>query len=266
MTPSRSPAADRDLVVTSEARVATPSLTAHVFVPARRATRPWLVAVHGRKTDPARMLRALRPMAAETGTVLVAPDFRSDAFKGYQTLAARGGPISSAWALRGLMTGLQASMGDEDARFDLMGFSAGAQFAHRYALLFPGGVRRLVVAAAGWYTCLDESLAFPAGLRGLPCDRVADRFLAIPTLVAVGDQDTDLGESLRSNAALDALQGVNRFERASRWAGHLRAVAAERNLPARVDFAALPGVGHSWKRATLDGGLAARTFDFLGGA
>ena len=46
-------------------------------------------------------------------------------------------------------------------RVDLVGFSGGAQFAHRFAMLYPGCVRRVVVAAAGWYTYIDPSRPFP---------------------------------------------------------------------------------------------------------
>jgi pimeloyl-ACP methyl ester carboxylesterase len=78
--------------------------------------------------------------------------------------------------LERLVATLRSELGLADEAFDLWGHSAGAQFAHRFALFRPAApVRRIVAAGAGWYTTPDLELDFPYGLRHeqLGFDRLA---------------------------------------------------------------------------------------------
>lgn len=242
--------------------VSPSELTAHCFSPATRIRETPLVAIHGRRTNPAHMLRALRPYAALTGTVVIAPDFRGAAFKGYQTLRSSLGDLGAAQALERLLERLRPELVLPRGPLDLIGYSAGAQFAHRFALMFPDRVRRLVTAAAGWYTSLDPRLPFPHGLAGEALGRLP-QFLEIPVMVAVGDLDVHRDGGLRSEPGLDARQGANRRERALRWSREVRSAAADRGIPSRLELAILGGVGHSWSHASGPGGLAEMTFEFL---
>lgn len=241
---------------------APPDLTAHCYSPAIRRRETPLVAIHGRRTDPAQMLRALQPLAARTGTIVVAPDFRGPHYRGYQTLRSAAGDLGSAQALDRLLQRLDRDLDLGTGPVDLIGYSAGAQFAHRYAMVFPHRVRRLVAAAAGWYTSPDHRWPFPKGAAGLDPDTVA-AFLETPTMVAIGDLDVHRDRGFRSDPDLDARQGSHRRERAVRWSSELRAAAAARGLPSRVELTILGGVGHSWRHASGPGGLAAAIFDFL---
>lgn len=71
----------------------------------------------------------------------------------------------------------RARTGSLAETYDLIGHSAGSQFAHRHVLLYGASgseatlrVRRCVCANAGWYTMptLPARHAFPYGLKGLP--------------------------------------------------------------------------------------------------
>ena len=152
-------------------------------------------------------------------------------------------------------------------RIDLFGFSGGAQFVHRFAMLAPAPVRRAVVASAGWYTYLDQDRPFPRGVApgersgGRPVD--VDAFLRIPMHVLVGERDVEQDLGLRTGKAIDRRQGPNRLARALRWMDHLEEAARARGLPPRVSFDLLTDTGHSFSDAAERGGLVDRTFDFL---
>lgn len=225
-----------------------------------------LVVVHGRKTDPAEILSALRGQAREAGLAVAAPDFRSPSFAGYQFLAGAHGPLASAEALNGLLDQWGQTRGLETARIDLAGFSGGAQFAHRYALAYPERVRRLVLAAPGWYAFLDPEVTYPAGTGGFPWPRggpCIEAFLEIPTLIVVGSRDTGRGPSLRATSELDAQQGPHRLARAERWCQHLREEAARRGVQSRVELVVLTDLGHNWARIMRSGGFAELALEFV---
>jgi pimeloyl-ACP methyl ester carboxylesterase len=239
----------------------------HLYAPDVCAAMPPLVFVPGSSGDPAAQFRALLPLARARQSALLVPDFRGRRFRGYQRLAAAGSGMASAWALRHTLADA-ALIGDMAFhRFDLAGFSGGAQFAHRYALFFPSDVCRLVVVAAGWYTWLDPDMPFPDGTSsaessaGRPAD--LGGFLNIPMRVMVGEHDVVRDARLRTATRLDRLQGTNRVERAVRWAAHVTAAASGRGLGREVLVEYLPGTTHSFRTAMGRGGLGARMIKFL---
>jgi pimeloyl-ACP methyl ester carboxylesterase len=250
-----------------------PPLSYRAFVPSGRSpgSRPYppVVLVHGRGRAATRQFQAFLPMAIARGVALIAPTFPPQQFSGYQYLAGADGPLCARDALLGTLDDAWTHLGVGTDEVDLVGFSGGAQFAHRFAMSAPGRVRRAVVAAAGWYTYLDEDRPFPRGAGPLAAggERVdVAAFLRIPVHVLVGDRDVGRGPSLRTGPSIDRRQGVNRIARALRWTGHLEDVARARSLAARVSFDLLTDTGHSFTEAVEKGGLVARTFDFLGPA
>ena len=124
--------------------------------------------VHGRGRAAARQFRAFLPMAIARGVALIAPTFPAQRFSGYQYLAGTDGPLCARDALLGTLDDAWQHLGVGTDEVDLVGFSGGAQFAHRFAMSAPGRVRRAVVAAAGWYTYLDEDRPFPRGAGAAP--------------------------------------------------------------------------------------------------
>jgi pimeloyl-ACP methyl ester carboxylesterase len=250
-----------------------PPLSYRAFVPSGRSPAsplgPPLVLVHGRRRAATRQFRAFLPTAIARGVALIAPTFPRQQFSGYQYLAGTDGPLCARDALLGTLDDAWQHLGVGTDEVDLVGFSAGAQFAHRFAMSAPGRVRRAVVAAAGWYTYLDEDRPFPRGAGAVAAggERVdVAAFLRIPVHVLVGDRDVGRGPSLRTGPSIDRRQGVNRIARALRWTDHLEDVARARNLAPRVSFDLLADTGHSFTEAVEKGGLVARTFDFLGPA
>jgi pimeloyl-ACP methyl ester carboxylesterase len=239
-----------------------------VFLPPQdRPCRPPLVAVHGNARGAARQFRALLPMAIAHAVPLIAPTFSRDRFQGYQTLAGADGPLAAQRALDATLEDVRVTSGLDTSSVDLLGFSGGAQFAHRYAMLSPGRVRRLVVASAGWYTRLDRSRPFPDGAGpspasgGVPVDCSA--FLRLPVHVLVGERDVERDVRLRTGRGIDRRQGPNRLIRALSWIDHLEDTARLVGLPARVSFDLLPDTGHSFSEAIGRGALVERTAHYL---
>jgi pimeloyl-ACP methyl ester carboxylesterase len=235
--------------------------------PAAEAQAGVLVLVHGRARHPRWLLRAFASEGTRRGYVVVAPLFERRRFRDYQRLAGRSGSLAASESLRRACDAVQEAMGIRRAPLSLVGFSGGAQFAHRFTLAHPGEVRQLVVAAAGWYTLPDPRLAYPYGLApsaelpgGLPN---LEEFLRVPIRVMVGENDVRRDASLNTSPAVDYTQGLHRIERARRWVDAVHAAARERNVTSRVALEILPRVGHSMRDAIEHGGLVDRTFRFF---
>jgi pimeloyl-ACP methyl ester carboxylesterase len=247
-------------------RVAAPPLKYHLFLPAADTRRPLLVLVHGVSTEPETLVELLAVEAAKHGRPLMTPHFADDAFDEYQRLGPATSPLESARALVTALNEAFDRIGAPQAPVDLMGFSGGAQFVHRFGLFFPKLVRRLVIAAPGWYSWLDPDEPYPYGIgpsaasENLAPDVAA--FLRIPKMVAVGEDDTKRDRQLRTGR-VDA-QGRNRLERARKWVAHINE-QAERRGGVRTRLEVLPDTHHNVTRAVRRGGLGTKMFKFLDG-
>lgn len=245
-----------------------PALRYYTWVhPQPRPGAPWLVAVHGISRDPREQIRLLQPAAAAAGVSLVAPRFDAGRFPGYQRLGLTGPGARSDQALLAILDDLRA-VGGAGPHIDLFGFSGGAQFAHRFALLHPHVVRRLVLAAAGWYTWPDPARAFPHGVgspAGTPPPGFRpDSFLRIPQLVLVGAEDRQRDGALRTGRRVDREQGRHRLARAIRWTRHLQGLARQHGIdPGRFQLRVLPRTGHCFEEAVRNGGLDRHVLRFL---
>lgn len=231
------------------------------------AAHPALVIVHGSSRRAARQFRAFLPLAIRLNVPLVVPTFDEEKFAGYQRLAGAAGPLAALHAVAVTLEDAHTTFGLDTTSVDFFGFSGGAQFVHRFALMEPARVRRLVLASAGWYTFLDPARRFPSGTAPGPatCDLQPDTraFLRLPLHVLVGERDVDRDGSLRTGPAIDRRQGSNRLTRALRWIDHVEDVARLHDVPSRISFDLLPDSGHSFSEAVRAGGLVERTMGFL---
>lgn len=237
----------------------------HAYIPAK-PRHPLLVMVHGVNTRPERMVQYGARLAGRYGVPLLVPDFSSIEFKGYQRLRGRKSEHGAATGLLAAVQDITRRHNLPSSAFNLMGFSAGAQFAHRFALCYPQHVRSLVVAAPGWFTYLDPALDYPLGLGNgevAPSSLRTAQFLNLPIMVAVGDADDQRDRRLRTSADLDRHQGRNRLERAERWFRHIRNEAVNRAITPHYSFVPLAGTGHSLSQAVKSGGLMDHLFRFI---
>lgn len=222
-----------------------------------------LVAVHGIRRGAEEQATLFAARAAALGRIVVAPLFDATHWRGYQRL---GGARRADLALIDLLQALRGQNLDAPDRFDLFGYSGGAQFAHRFAMLHPERIGHLSVAAAGWYTFPDDTV-FPYGLGGRP-DRAFERshamqdalsrFLRLPIRVHVGALDNRRDRSTRRGSEIDRQQGNHRRARAARWVEALQLAAAVRGIRADVRLSVLHDVGHDFRACMLHAGLADR--------
>lgn len=231
----------------------------YLFVPEDLdPAQPPLVCVHGISRNAEEHARAFAPVAARQNRLLIAPHFDAERYEGFQRLAS-----GTEAAVEALWAEVEDLVGFNLAPVDLVGFSGGAQFAHRYALLNPGRVRSQALVSAGWYTFPSSRDAYPygvksAGRRGRRCAGNLARFLAIPTLVLVGAEDNMRDEALRRTLDIDMKQGFNRIERASRWSSAFLQSATRTGVGTTLQFATLPGCGHDFAACVSEGGLVQR--------
>ena len=219
---------------------------------------PPLVCVHGISRNAEEHALTFAPVAARQRRLLIAPHFAAEGFDGFQRLAS-----GVEEAVAALWDDVAAFTGVALGPVDLVGFSGGAQFAHRYALLNPARVASQALVSAGWYTFPNSRDAFPygvksSGARGRRCAENLTRFLSIPTLVLVGAADSERDAALRRSPEIDMRQGLNRIERASRWSAAFLQAATRAGVATTLQFATLPGCGHAFDACVARGRLVER--------
>lgn len=242
----------------------------YVFVPKSYVPgRELIVLVHGISRNAREHLLAFAPLAARSGHAVVAPLFSRELCHHYQRLGWTGGERRADLLLRQVVAEVAHDIEALSGPIGLFGHSGGAQFAHRYALAWPGDVGRLVLSAAGNYTFPDPALAYPLGLNwgNVPAGHQPDlrSFLRIPTLVLVGERDTRRDSYLRRDQNLDELQGYNRVERARRWVAALRAAGAGLGVEPQLELGLIPKAGHRFAD-TMRRGVARTVWSWLTGS
>ena len=232
-----------------------------IALPETRAkAAPPLVAIHGIRRGARDQAALLARRAAARGQTVIAPLFEQDRWPRYQQVVKKGRADRALFTLLAL---LQETGVIEERAIELCGFSGGAQFAHRFAMLYPDHIARLTVASAGWYSFPDAA-PFPYGLGardgakrdwGGDMAHNLDRFLRIPINVAVGSRDSTPDANTRSTGNINEQQGRTRLARAANWTEALKRAARERNIEADITLSILPGCGHDFRQCVEKGGL-----------
>ncbi|MBN0986576.1 alpha/beta fold hydrolase [Amphritea pacifica] len=244
---------------------AIPGLPLWLYQPRKvRNMRRVLVAVHGISRDVKEQLDCYRPLADEMGCWLIVPTFSAEKFPRYQQLCAGSGQPRADLALNSFLALWRCMHGQSSLKILLVGYSGGAQFAHRYALHHPQQVAAMALGSAGWYSFPDDQVKYPRGIaRTVALDRVClDEMLRIPILVTVGDQDNLRDSSLRTSVNLDQQQGENRIQRAIRWVEAIRLLQLKKSYRP-VELKMLAGQEHNFYNNMQLGGMAELVLQFL---
>lgn len=235
------------------------------------AAAPLLVCVHGFTRRPLEQALAFAGPARAAGMAMLLPLFDEQRHRRYAQLRHPRSGRRSDLALIDTVQDVRRRHGLADGGLLLFGYSAGAQFAHRFAMLHPERVAALAVGAAGWYCWPDETLPYPLGWGGAdaafgrPVDAAA--FLRLPLRLWVGERDTGSGEALRRDPRIDALQGTTRCERAERWLQALHDASRRQGADAPTRrLRKIPRAGHDFVQCQRKGALAEQVVDFLQGA
>jgi|GEM_PF-650486 len=233
---------------------------AWIVEPVEKSGEPPLIAIHGVTRAADVLAEQLVHGAGRTGRVVICPLFDSKTYSRYQRFE---GKARSDQALLRLVDMLVDEGVLPAERFDLAGFSGGAQFAHRFTWLYPHRVGRLSIASAGWYTFPDDE-PYPLGLgkstssgncRAFCFRTNLTAFLEREIVVRVGALDTFVDATTRSGPDIDRQQGADRVTRARRWTAAIRQAAERLGTDTKVDFEILPGCGHDFTACVRLAGL-----------
>lgn len=195
-----------------------PDRAYYVFCPRHLApaAEP-LVLVHGISRNAAELISRFADTADRIGIPLIAPLFTQDAYGQYQQVIDRKRGVRTDAALDDILDDAAQRFGINTRRVALFGFSGGAQFAHRYALLHAPRVRACVPVSAGWYTLPDATLEWPLGLKNMPGGGLHPAARDIPFHLIFGQRESASDDALRHDETLDQLQGADRRARAKTW-------------------------------------------------
>ncbi len=228
---------------------------------------PVFITVHGVKRMAREHADEFASFAERYGVVLVAPLFPKDRFCDYQRLGLNGNSVRVDLVMNRIIEEVGfLTAADTDALF-MFGYSGGGQFVHRYAMAYPQKLKRIVVAAPGWYTFPDYKTKYPRGIKNVRGSGNLNfdpaRFLSIPTCVLVGARDIHRDAELNKSRRVDRQQGFNRVERGKAWVLAMKNAARARNLDTQFDFQVLSGCNHSFLKCMHKGQMGERVFRFL---
>jgi len=217
-----------------------------------------LVLVHGISRNVQQHIEAFSGLARQTGRMLIAPLFDEGCCKRYQQAWTR--QCRADQMLLAVLQDVRRVSGYLFKQIILYGFSGGAQFGHRFAMLHPEMVSQLAIASAGWYTFPDHQQAFPYGIsadsrKGIRLTKNLKCFLSIPILVMVGDTDIKRDGNLRKGKDIDHQQGLSRAERAARWVRAMRWEAVIQSVQSNILLSVLPDSTHDFDKCVKKGGM-----------
>lgn len=232
---------------------------------APRTMRPVAFVIHGVKRDADRYFEEWRPFAERRKFVIVVSAFPSTDFPGARAYSLggmsdeRGAAVArQLWAysaIEPMFDEIRARLQLSADQYVLYGHSAGAQFAHRFAMFGAGARARMAIAAnAGWHRFPDQG-QWPYGPRSLPAG-IYDPAIALtaPLVVLAGEADIDpVHPSLRRAKQANA-QGKTRYERAHALFAAGAAYASANRLSLGWSCVTAPGVGHNDAEAAPSAG------------
>jgi len=222
---------------------------------------PILMVFHGGSRNARTNRDALIAKANQKGLIIIAPEFSAadfslgdeyilgNVFVDGDNPSAATLNAESEWTfsyVEPLFDEVKNRTANQNSAYYAFGFSAGAQFLHRFLLFKPNArVSKAVSAAAGWYTMPDFQVDFPYGVGEAPINQSdLDAFYAKSFWVIVGQNDND-PNTPRRNATVD-VQGTNRWDRARYFVDESRNLAAATSSAFNWRYRSIPNMGHEF--------------------
>lgn len=146
-----------------------------------------------------------------------------------------------------LFDSVKSSLSIESEKYNLFGFSAGAQFVHRFIQFKPDArFNKVVAGAAGWYTVPNNSIPFPYGYQNsILISTNLNNLLSSDLHIQVGALDNNPNSAgLRHNEYADA-QGLNRVTRAVHFFESGQNIADSNNNNFNWSLHIIQGAGHN---------------------
>ena len=219
-------------------------------------------ALHGGSRDAEGVRNNMIQKSIEYNFVLIAPKFSSQNFSlgdGYNlgnVYEDGDNPSTSTlndeeeWSfsiIEPLFDSVVSSLSLIEEKYNLFGFSAGAQFVHRFIQFKPNArFNKVVAGAAGWYTVPDNNIPFPYGLdNSILTNTNLSNLLSKDLYIQVGALDNDPNSvGLRHNEYADA-QGLNRVTRAVHFFESGQNIAETNNYNLNWSLHIIQGAGHN---------------------
>ena len=226
-----------------------------------------LVAVHGISRNAEEIIQSFKGLAEQHNVLVIAPVFRKDFAKDYQRLGRKGKGPRSDYQLMAMLSDAKKHLSLQFDKFHMFGFSAGAQFVHRFAFAHPNLVKKSVLVAAGWYTFPRVKDDYPYGLK--LNDEFTDisfslqRILRLQFKVFVGDKDLQRDSSLNTDEILDKKQGKTRVERAQKWRKAMNNKMKKHGIENTVEIEKLEGIKHQFIDGVENSKLHTKVFDWI---
>jgi len=228
-----------------------------------------MYTIHGISRNALEHIKGFIPQAERKGAVLIAPFFPKMDFPRYQQLGTSVNQDRADMAFNNVLQDAHEWLNVPPSPMHIFGFSGGGQFVHRYAMFYPKRIARMVLAAPGWYSFPDPERKYPYGIkssRDWPTLTFAiERFLQIPTLVMVGEQDDLRDAELNKARAIDSFQGLNRIERAEHWTAAVRALGHSYDIATDFRLEKVPNANHAYESYLAHPPFAENIFNFLFG-
>ena len=233
------------------------------YVPAAYSTSSKVVfALHGGSRDAEGTRNNMIQKSIDYNFILIAPKFSSSDFSlgdGYNlgNVYVDGDNPSSdtlndeiEWTfsiIEPLFDSIKNSLSLENDKYNMFGFSAGAQFVHRFIQFKPDArFDKVVAGAAGWYTVPDNSIPFPYGYdNSILTSTNLNDLLSSDLHIQVGALDNNPNSAgLRHNEYADA-QGLNRVTRAVHFFETGQNIAESSNYNFNWSLHIIQGAGHN---------------------
>ena len=219
-------------------------------------------ALHGGSRDAEGIRNNMIQKSIDYNFILIAPKFSSSNFSlgdGYNlgnVYVDGDNPSTNTlndeneWSfsiIEPLFDSVKSSLSIESEKYNLFGFSAGAQFVHRFIQFNPNArFNKVVAGAAGWYTVPNNSIPFPYGYQNsILISTNLNNLLSSDLHIQVGALDNNPNSAgLRHNEYADA-QGLNRVTRAVHFFETGQNIAESSNYNFNWSLHIIQGAGHN---------------------
>ena len=230
--------------------------------PSYAASSRVVFALHGGSRDAEGVRNNMIQKSIDYNFILIAPKFSSSNFSlgdGYNlgNVYVDGDNPSTdtlndenEWSfsiIEPLFDSVKSSLSIESEKYNLFGFSAGAQFVHRFIQFMPDArFNKVVAGAAGWYTVPNNSIPFPYGYQNsILISTNLNDLLSSDLHIQVGALDNNPNSAgLRHNEYADA-QGLNRVTRAVNFFESGQNIADSNNYNFNWSLHIIQGAGHN---------------------
>jgi len=224
-------------------------------------TLPILISLHGAFRDGNNHRNTLISKSNQFKFIVIAPQFAENYFPGGDAYNLANMFIDgdnpsvtslnpeNQWTfsvLDPIFNYIKNITNNNSAQYNLIGFSAGGQLAHRTFLFKNSNYCNTIISmSSGWYTTIDSNIDFPYGLNYSPLQTSdLSSILAKELIILVGENDNNPNASgLRRNSVVD-LQGTNRLDRANYFYYLAESMASEQDLPFNWEIATIPNAAH----------------------